>query len=211
MTRDCFISNLLFKPTKKTPLKLEDFQNPWRYFIFIYVVEEPYNIPIPFMFLALVFSYVFIPTGSSLDKGTIISYLDDSNSLLIGLFAPKCSFSTFPTIWPDRSFQITNVIKSFACCSVAHLCPPLLRPSWTAAHQAPLSMEFSQQEHWSGLPFPFPGDLPNPGIEPASPALAGRFFGAWEAPSSQYPAFKSLQWPLIWYVMAHNFGLWGPA
>ena len=149
------------------------------------------------MFLILVFSYVFIPTGSSLDKGTVISYLDDSNSLLIGLFAPKCSFSTFPTIRPDPSFQITNVIKSFACRSVAHSCPTLLRPSWTAAHQAPLSMEFSQQEHWSGLPFPFPGDLPNPGIEPASPALAGRFFAAWEAPSSQYPAFKSLQWPLV--------------
>ena len=45
--------------------------------------------------------------------------------------------------------------------------------------QAPLSMEFSRQENWSGLPFPTPGDLPDPGIEPmslASPALAGRFF-----------------------------------
>ena len=42
---------------------------------------------------------------------------------------------------------------------------------WTIAHQAPPSMEFSRQEHWSGLPFPSPGDLPNPGIEPGSPAL----------------------------------------
>ena len=42
---------------------------------------------------------------------------------------------------------------------------------WTVAHQAPLSMEFSRQEYWSGLPFPSPGDLPNPGIEPMSPAL----------------------------------------
>ena len=42
---------------------------------------------------------------------------------------------------------------------------------WTVAHQAPLSMGFSRQEYWSGLPFPFPGDLPNPGIEPRSPAL----------------------------------------
>ena len=39
------------------------------------------------------------------------------------------------------------------------------------AHQAPLSMELSGQEYWSGLPFPSPGDLPNPGIEPVSPAL----------------------------------------
>ena len=42
---------------------------------------------------------------------------------------------------------------------------------WTVAHQAPLSMGFSKQEYWSGLPFPSPGDLPNPGIEPRSPAL----------------------------------------
>ena len=42
---------------------------------------------------------------------------------------------------------------------------------WTVAHQAPPSMEFSRQEYLSGLPFPFPGDLPNPGIEPRSPTL----------------------------------------
>ena len=42
---------------------------------------------------------------------------------------------------------------------------------WTVAYQAPLSMGFSRQEHWSGLPFPSPGDLPEPGIEPGSPAL----------------------------------------
>ena len=42
---------------------------------------------------------------------------------------------------------------------------------WTVAYQAVLSMAFSRQEYWSGLPFPSPGDLPNPGIEPGSPAL----------------------------------------
>ena len=47
---------------------------------------------------------------------------------------------------------------------------------WTVAHQAFLSMGFPRQEYWSGLPFPSPGDLPYPGIEPTSPALAGRFF-----------------------------------
>ena len=50
---------------------------------------------------------------------------------------------------------------------------------WTVAHQAPLPMEFSRQEYWSGLPIPPPGDLPNPGIEPVSlmsPALADRLF-----------------------------------
>ena len=49
---------------------------------------------------------------------------------------------------------------------------------WTVAHQAPLLMGFPRQEYWSGLPFPSPGDLPDPGVEPASPALAGRFFTA---------------------------------
>ena len=50
---------------------------------------------------------------------------------------------------------------------------------WTIACQAPLSVGFSRQEYWSGLPFPPPGDLPDPGKEPASsgaPALPGRFF-----------------------------------
>ena len=42
---------------------------------------------------------------------------------------------------------------------------------WTVAHQAPPSMWFSRQEYWSGLPFPSPGDLPDPGIEPMSPTL----------------------------------------
>ena len=58
---------------------------------------------------------------------------------------------------------------------------------WTVAHLAPLSLEFSRQEYWRGLPFSPPGDLPHPGIEPTSlvpPALAGRaryYCAAWEA------------------------------
>ena len=52
----------------------------------------------------------------------------------------------------------------------------LLVTPWAVARQAALSVEFSRQEYWSGLPCPSPGDLPNPGIELKSPALAGRFF-----------------------------------
>ena len=48
--------------------------------------------------------------------------------------------------------------------------------SWTIAHQAPLLVGFLRQEYWSGLPFPSPGDLPYPGMEPVSPALASGFF-----------------------------------
>ena len=47
---------------------------------------------------------------------------------------------------------------------------------WTVALQAPLSMGFSRQEYWSGLPFPSPGELPNPGIKPVSPALQADAF-----------------------------------
>ena len=63
----------------------------------------------------------------------------------------------------------------------------LFATPWTVALQAPLSMQFSRQEYWSGLPFPPPGDLPNPGIKPVSPtspAVAGEFFttsSTWEA------------------------------
>ena len=52
----------------------------------------------------------------------------------------------------------------------------LFATAWTVARQAPLSIVLSQQEYWSGLPFPPPGDLPDPGIKPASPTLAGGFF-----------------------------------
>ena len=62
-------------------------------------------------------------------------------------------------------------------CSVTQLSPTVA--PWTIACQAPLSMEFSRQEYWNGLPFPSPGDPSDPGIEPMSlapPALAGKFF-----------------------------------
>ena len=77
---------------------------------------------------------------------------------------------------------------------------------WIAAHWAPLAMGFSRQEYWSGLPFPPPGDLPNPGMEPTSlesPTLAGRFFttsATWEALSSvcfntsRLPAMHRVPW-----------------
>ena len=61
---------------------------------------------------------------------------------------------------------------------VAQSCPTFATP-WTVAHQAPLSMGFSRQEYWSGLPFPSPGDRPNPEVKSmslTSPALAAGFF-----------------------------------
>ena len=57
-------------------------------------------------------------------------------------------------------------------CMLSHFSPvQFFGILWTIACRAPLSMGFSRQEYWSGLPFPSPGDLPDPGIEPRSPAL----------------------------------------
>ena len=68
----------------------------------------------------------------------------------------------------DREFH--GQAAAAATAKSLQSCPTLVTP-WTVACQAPLSMEFSRQEYWSGLPFPSPGDLPDPGIEPRSPAL----------------------------------------
>ena len=68
----------------------------------------------------------------------------------------------------------------------------LLATLWTVACQVPLSMEFSRQEYWHELPFPTPGDLPDPGIKPvfpAPPTLAGRFF-------TTEPPGKALCWAI---------------
>ena len=75
-------------------------------------------------------------------------------------------------------------------CVLSHV--QLFATQWTVACRSPLPMGFSRQEYGSGLPFPSPGDLPDPGIEPSSlvsPALAGRFFtsGAnWKAQLHTY-------------------------
>ena len=80
--------------------------------------------------------------------------------------------------------DICNVtMQTEMCSSRQQTCAKSLSPVWffvtlqTGAHQVLLAIGFSRQEYWSGLPFPFPGDLPEPGIEPsslASPTLAGR-------------------------------------
>ena len=83
-----------------------------------------------------------------------------------------------------------QLLPSFACVGAQLHCDVrLFVTPWTGAHQAPLSMGFSRQEHWGGLPFPLSGDLPDPEIQPASPvspALAGRFF------TTEPPAFYNI-------------------
>ena len=89
--------------------------------------------------------------------------------------------------------QGEGVLPSWGICEVKSVtqCVRLLATLRTVAHQAPLSMGFSRQEYWSRLPFPSPGNLPNPGSEPQSPALqvdvlsSGAFLNLWIHPESQ--------------------------
>ena len=70
-------------------------------------------------------------------------------------------------------FYIPLLSLRFSCSAVPDSATP-----WTVTHQALLSMRFPRQESWSGSPFPSPGDLPDPGIQPMSPSLEGGFFTA---------------------------------
>ena len=76
-------------------------------------------------------------------------------------FPPSCFVCLFL-----KSKPVPYIIVKVKSLSRVRLCDP-----WTVAYQVPLSIGFSRQEYWSGLPFPSPGDLPDPGIEPRSPAL----------------------------------------
>ena len=73
---------------------------------------------------------------------------------------------------------------------------------WTVAYQAPPSMEFSRQEYWSGLPFPSPGDLPNPRIEPRSPELQADALQS-EPPGKSLLKAQNPSNCLIWVLRRH--------
>ena len=101
-------------------------------------------------------------------------------TLLIYYLYYKTEKQTFMKV---RLSQLLSLVQLFAI-------------PWTVGCQALLSMGFPRQEYWSGVPFPTPGDLPNPGSEPvslASPALAGRFFttsATWEVIGGSYSYSK---------------------
>ena len=113
-----------------------------------------------------------------------------------------CILTFYSKALPQRKNKTTTLLASPPVSLLwgsTHTCVCVLSCSsrvwlfvtlWTATPQAPLSMGFSRQEYWSALPFPSPGDLPNPGIEPeslTSLALAGRSFttsATWEAPQT---------------------------
>ena len=95
---------------------------------------------------------------------------------------------------------------SLSVCVLSHCCCVWLFVTlWTAAQRAPLSMGFSRQEYWNGLPCARPGDLPHPGIESVffmSPSLAGRFFTTsitWEAPLSVQYSINYMRFSTLLY------------
>ena len=103
-----------------------------------------------------------------------------------------CAYSRKSIQGYNRLFQALTILIMCACmCAKSPQSFPTLIP-WTIAHQAPLSIVFFRQESWSGLPYPFPGDPFDLGVDPVSlmsPALAGGFFttrASGEAPYLKY-------------------------
>ena len=102
--------------------------------------------------------------------------------LLISIQDKEMSTKSARGAWGKRVFflkaRFVGTISFYMCvraCSVASVMSDPFATLWTIALQAPLSMGFSRQEYWGGLPCPPPGDLSDPGIQPVTPALAGRF------------------------------------
>ena len=95
-------------------------------------------------------------------------------------------FSYFFQFWHSISYYILLLkLLKVKVKSISHV--RLFATLWTVAHQASPSMGFSRQEYWSGLPFPFPGDLPDPGIKPSSPAVEADALTS-EPPNSYFPS-----------------------
>ena len=90
--------------------------------------------------------------------------------------------------------QLYYLLVKVKVTSLSHV--RLFATPWTIAHQAPLSMGFSGQEYWSGLPFPSPGDLPDPGIEPGSPALQADALSS-EPPGKPKSLLKEILYTLV--------------
>ena len=114
---------------------------------------------------------------------------------------PHCPLRSSRLSWAYDGGQVTQKMPA---CSVASAVSRLSVTPWTAALQTLLSMRFSRQEYWSGLPYPSRGDLPSPGIEPVSlisPALAGGFFTTsttWKAPEDAQWDRKLPNFPASW-------------
>ena len=107
---------------------------------------------------------------------------------------------------------------SILLCVSHSVVPDSFATPWTAIHQVPLSMRYSRQGYWSGLPFPSPGDLPNPGIEPGSSALQANSLPAELQGKITHLFIHSivdrdvsilwlLGWELLWTLLCVSFGV----
>ena len=108
--------------------------------------------------------------------------------------------------WWDRRFILTthfHITKCYVCMLNHFSRAQLFVTLWTIAHQAPPSMGFSRQEYWSGLPFPSPGDLPNPGIEPRSPTLQADALTSAPPGKPLEMRIGEIKWllPFTWYLL----------
>ena len=119
----------------------------------------------------------------------LISSLDfmkhQSHSSFFQWYYTPVQFDKFLLHKTSCCFQITLQTRPLPACSVTSVMSNSLKTFWTVAHQAPLSMGFSSQEYWSGLPWAPLGNLPDPGLEltsPVSPELADSFFLSTELP-----------------------------
>ena len=119
----------------------------------------------------------------------------------------ECLASTHGSVfWEMRTVVAPNLwsmMRIHCCCLVTKSSLTLVTPR-TVAHQAPLSIGFPRQEYWSGLPFLSPGDCPNPGIKPVSPALAGIFFTAEPPRKSHGKDYMCSFQESIWTVVGFN-------
>ena len=120
---------------------------------------------------------VRIKWGLSLSSLGTASAYGHCSDLLDTLIYSASGWPQIPVTWRwlSRSWVLFFLLLLLFTCSVVS---DAFATPWAVAHKAPLSIGFPRQDYWSGLPFPSPADLPDLGIKPVSPALAGRFFTA---------------------------------
>ena len=111
----------------------------------------------------------------------------DGKHLAVAILSVQWMADAIVITAPSATWRLCSLVKSSASVTL-----------WTAARQAPLSMEFPRQEYWRGLLFPFAGDPLDPGIEPLSPALKSRFLTI-EPLQSLHSSVCSLPFPTVFF------------
>ena len=106
-----------------------------------------------------------------------------------GLYGQSCGYSSNSHVWTYESNHKEGWNWKWGHSVVSNSAA-----AWTVAHEAPPSIEFSRQEYWSGLPFPSPRDLPDPGIEPGSPALQADAFTVWATREALKEGWEPKNW-----------------